>query len=253
MASRKNWAYPMQPRFDSNQWVKVFTIFWLTYIAFNVKSPLTTFFNPRMGSTWRPQDTVIIITGALLYCAISLGGLLWAAAFDGLKQLFAKPRWRDLWFVVAYGGLQLLFNAAGTYLASFVPTTFGENLTGTLAAAQFDSLSGFWTATVANFFSTFSSQVIAILIFLYLIQSLLPRFKTAWLGWTVVYGLTCILAGALATTADNSQLLQNILVYGFGQLPLLWAYRRSRNVLVPVLALVIFDRLLIFLLFAIGL
>jgi len=202
---------------------------------------------------WRAQDTWIIIGGAILYCAISLGGLFWAAGFEGFKQLFAKPRWRDLWYIVAYGSLQLIFNAFGTFLASFVPTTFGENLTDTLGAAQFDSLAGFWTATVANFFSTFSSQIIAVLIFLCLIQYLLPQIKTPWLGWTVVYTLTCLLVGALATTADNSQLVQNILVYGLGQLPLLWAYRRSRNVLIPVLALVIFGRLLIFLLLILGL
>lgn len=257
---RKTWPMPFsetQPHFTINEWLRVFAVMWLTYLFINVNNPISNLLfmsGPAFLRHHQPIEIIGIIGLSIGYALLMLIGLYWAGRTPAVKALFAKPRWRDLWYILAYGALNLIFQSIGNFFGDMIPTQIGVNLNNSLNVSQLDSSVVFWTVTGRQFFLTLGSQLFAVALFLafwqlwhhYLPNK--PRVATV-----LTYVVAAALAGILTTTPENSGILQNMLSAGFAQVPLFWAYRRSRNVLVPTLAAFALNRVLIFVLLLVGL
>jgi hypothetical protein len=62
--------------------------------------------------------------------------------------------------------------------------------------------------------------------------------------------LAALAYAGLMTTPINPNFMQNVWLSGMQAIPMLWAYRHTRNVLVPILGLIILNRAFIALLIA---
>ncbi|HHX70636.1 MAG: hypothetical protein WAO56_11465 [Miniphocaeibacter sp.] len=230
-------------RLTINEWIKFFSVVWLTYLLLNTINPITKIIAKAEANLLFESgiiDIVIILLTGVIYLFLILLGLVWASGFNGLKGLFAKPRLRNIWYIIAYGILFIIFTNLGNILSEFIPYSFEIDITNTLEAAQLESTALFIITSVYYFFIYFAHQIINVMIFLAMYQ-LIGNFLQKHRGVLMFFTYICssVIAGALTTTPVNGFLLQNIIVGGLGQIPLYWAYRRSRNVLIPTIAIFI--------------
>lgn len=242
----KDWPYIFSEtnnKLTINEWIKAFSIMWLAYLLLNTINPITKIIAKAEANLLFESgiiDIVIILLTGIIYLFLIMLAVVWASGFNGLRGLFAKPRVGDIWYIIVYGFLFIIFTNLGNILAEFLPYSFEIDITNTLEAAQFESIALFIITSIYYFFIYFAHQIINIMVFLAMYQ-LLRKFlqKHKKLLVVLTYLFSSIIAGALTTTPVNGFLLQNILVGGLGQIPLYWAYRKSRNILIPTMSIFI--------------
>lgn len=247
--SRKEWPFPFTqsaPIFDIDNWIKAFSVMWLTYLLFNTNNPLSNYLNPfglQHQDDLSLKTTVLVIFGGILYTLLVVAGIHWAGGFSGLHKLFAKFRLKDCWFIFYYGLLHILFQIVGNYLTAYLPIRFDVESSNTLDEAQLQSLDVLLPNSIREFFLIFGAMLINIVVFLAAYQFFQKHMsKHPKLAMGMTYFISCLIAGGLSTTPINAHLFLNILSGGLAQLPLYWAYMRSRNVLVPTVATFLVNR-----------
>ncbi|EPC59006.1 hypothetical protein Lpp123_00969 [Lacticaseibacillus paracasei subsp. paracasei Lpp123] len=243
LAKRKQWPVPFsqtEPHFTFNNWLKFFSVVLFAYLLFYTRNPIGGFFN-MSGTTFlnvaNGWTRAVVVFGGVLYCAIIFAGAVWAAGWDGLSQLFASFRWRDIWYVFAYGILYLIATTLGGILGDLVPIRFGVDFVNTLEAAQFGNLGAFSLISFRAFFMTLATQLTAVMIFL-ASQQLFSRLATKHRRWALflTYLLALAVTAVVTTTPLAPHVFVNIASGLVAQLPLYWVYRRSRNILVVTLS-----------------
>ena len=154
-----------------------------------------------------------------------------------LESAFASFRWRDIWYVFAYGILYLIATTLGGILGDLVPIRFGVDFVNTLEAAQFGNLGAFSLISFRAFFMTLATQLTAVMIFL-ASQQLFSRLAIKHRRWTLflTYLLALAVTAVVTTTPLAPHVFVNIASGLVAQLPLYWVYRRSRNILVVTLS-----------------
>ncbi|GAF39002.1 hypothetical protein FC83_GL001639 [Agrilactobacillus composti DSM 18527 = JCM 14202] len=258
-SKRKKWPslFSETPlKLTINDWIKAFSVMWLTYLLFNTKNPFANSLNVS-GTTFITSATaglqILIVLSGLIYFGLICLGVFWAVGIKGFQQLFARARFRDVWYVIGYGVLFSVFQSMGTGLSEIIPVNYNVDLVNTLQAAQLTSWSAFAFIGIHSFFYLLGNQIIAIMIFLAIYQAVhhvLPKHRRWAMFFT--YLIAAILVGALSTTPANAHLARNVIAGGIAQLPLFWAYRRSRNVLVVTLAAFLINQLVIALIVWVG-
>ncbi|QQK08573.1 hypothetical protein [Miniphocaeibacter halophilus] len=227
-------------RLTINQWIKVFSVMWLTYLLFNTINPITKIIARAEANLLFDSgisDIVIILLTGFVYLSLITLGVVWASGFHGLKRLFAKPRLGNIWYIILYGLLFIIFTNIGNIIAEFIPYSFEIDITNTLEAAQFESIALFIITSIYYFFIYFAHQIINIMIFFAMYQllcKLIPKNKKIIMFLTYIF--SSIIAGALTTTPVNGFVFHNILIGGLGQIPLYWAFRKSKNILIPTIS-----------------
>lgn len=247
-----------EPVGDINAWIKILATIWFIYLLFNTKNPLSIYFTPSLTEFQMHGSLgldIRVIAAGLLFLGLVLGSVWWAFGGLGVRGLFPQWRVRDTFLTLWYGLLTLIFNGIGRLFADFVQAHYVDNSSSALDIGEMASWHNYWIVTV-RYILMMAGQVIAlILIFLALYQlgkRFLPQNKR------FIPELTKFLANILAalayaglmTTPINPNFMQNVWLSGMQAIPMLWAYRHTRNVLVPILGLIILNRAFIALLIA---
>lgn len=238
------------PILDVNNWIKIFSVMWLTYLLFNTNNPLSDLLNPSGVSQMDTLDfksSMLIIGGGLLYASLISFGIIWGGRVAVLKKLFKKFHWYDLLLIVWYSALYIVFQVTGNYLTAYLPATFDVDAAQTLDGVQLQTLDVLIPASIRMFFIVLGNTLISICLFLALYQLSKHYLKDhRWIRIILTYSIACLIAGALTTTPINAHLILNMITGGLAQLPLYWAYRRTRNVWIPFFSSYLVNRLIIF-------
>lgn len=249
-----------EPIADVNAWIKVLAAIWFIYLLFNTKNPIGTLFTPSLAE-FRMHGSlgldIRLIFAGVLFLALVLGSVWWAFGSTGVRRLFPRLRVRDGFLMLWYGLLNFLLKAVGSIIGGTVHGKYVEDNASALDLGELDSWHNFWVVTGRDFFM-FAGQVIALILFflvLYQIgKKVLPQDRRFFRGLTkaLAYLLAAAAYAALMTTPVAPNFGQNLWGFGLPALPLLAGYRRTRNVLVPIIGLFIFDRALVILLLAVS-
>lgn len=238
-SSRKSLPWPFAPRLTLNQWLRFFAAAWVAYLLFNTNNPLAQvlFLTKQAYLHTTPWLAALkVIGGGAIYAAIIFAGLWWAGGRGAFRQLFPRIRWRDFGIYCGYGLLYPVFGILGHVATIFVATGPSANIKESLASWQQYSWPAYRLMSWQGVFTTTANVLVTLMIFLAIIQMLDGRMQhhPHWRN-LCVYLITGVLAGAFATTLSSPDLWSNVVVTIFTQLPLLWSYRRSRNLGVPAL------------------
>lgn len=244
-------------RFTSNQWIKVFAVFWLCYLTFNTKNPVSQLLTVSK-STFSAHDTLLvnalILMLGVVYCAVIFGGSIWGIGLQKVRELFTGFRVRHIFSIIGTFFLSYFFLLMGSLLSTAVPMTSTIDTSNTIEIAQIESWKAFWLLSVGKFFTTIAMQLVAVLLFSLLLTTGMKYFSKH--KKVIVFGtyvISCAVIGALATTATNPGVFNNMAVYGMMQIPLFWSYRRSNTLIVPILASFAVDRVAILLMILLSL
>lgn len=238
-SSRKGWTLPFTPQFTVNQWLRFFAATWTAYLLFNTDNPLARllFLTKEAYLHTSPWLAAMkVIGGGILYAGLIFGGLWWAGGRSALRQLLPQLRWRDLGIFCWYAALYPLFGILGRIATVLTANGPSADLNASLVGWQQHSWSAYQLMSVQSLFTTTANVVVVLMLFLAVNQVLDARMPghPHWRS-LCVYLLTGVLAGALTTTPLAPGLGINVLTVTLAQLPLLWSYRRSRNLVVPAL------------------
>ncbi len=249
--NRKNWPslFAEEPfKLDINNWIKIFAIIWIMYLIMNTINPITKIVNNaelNLLTGGNFIDTTIILLKNILYFTILSLGVIWVAGIEGYKKLYQKFRFVDILLVFFYSILYIIFIGAGAILIEFIPNNLGIEANSILETVQYISFGKNNIVGIYELFLVATEQLSSILIFLGVYSIVLSKLaKRPKLGVVVVYLVSSIITGALMTTPVNRGLINNIIMYGIGQIPLFFAYRRTRNILIPIFVVFILNRIL---------
>ncbi|MCI1913212.1 hypothetical protein [Schleiferilactobacillus perolens] len=239
-----------QPIATINEWIKVLATIWLIYLLFNTKNPLSIYFTPSV-TEFRMHGSLgldlRLIGAGLLFLGLVLASAWWAFGKAGIVKLFPRWRVRDGFMTFGYGLLTWLFFLIGNIFADFVHAKYFVNTDSALDLGQFDSWSNYWVVT-ARYVPMMIGQILAlILIFLALYQigrHVIPQTSRFLRGLTtfLIYVVAAVAYAGIMTTPLNPNFAQNVWINGMMAIPMLWAYRRTRNVLVPMIGVIVLER-----------
>lgn len=244
-------------QFTSNQWIKVFAVFWLCYLTFNTKNPVSQMLTVSK-STFSSNDTffvnALVLMLGVIYCAVVFSGSIWGIGLKKVRELFVGFRVRHIFTIIGTFFLSYFFLLIGSLLSTVVPMTSTIETSNTIEIAQIESWKAFWLLSVGKFFTTIAMQLVAVLLFSLLLTTGMKYLaKHQRIVVCGTYVISSAVIGALATTATNPGVFTNMAVYGMMQIPLFWSYRRSNTLVVPILASFAVDRVAILLMILLSL
>lgn len=249
-SKKESLLYNSSIKFGINEWVKILSLIWISYLIFNTKNPFVKIINTVKDKLLEDPSVInffIIIVSSMLYLFLILLGVFWAVGLEGIKGIIGKIRPIHLWYGILFGILYILFSFIGIFLSSFIPYNFGLEYTNTLDIIQYTSLKSFILITINNIILIIGNELSYILVFLAIYQlfkKILPNNKV-YLALSYIVG--GIFAGVLSTTAYSPYIIHNIVEIGISQIPIFISYRKFQNIFVPIFAKYIFLR--IFLIF----
>lgn len=248
VTSRHEWDLRLTERPTADAWVRGACLVLLGFLLLNTKNPLANWLTISAAQVEETGDLNLFwreVLGAGVYVAFFIGACWFIGGRHDLGTLFQRLRWRDIGITLGYGllyfalvlvaGMAALFLPASWELAS-TPASALAWLSGGAALATF--LQG-WLYALAN-------QVVVVFVWLGFNQAMQRRSPTHAVAWRRVGMIVAaIVAGLLALTAAEPQPARAFLVAFCGELPLLLAYRRSRNVLIPAVIVAVIHILVV--------
>lgn len=243
--------YNSSIKFTINEWIKVYSIIWIMYLVFNTKNPIMNFLNTIKNKLLDESKMiyfVILFLSAFLYLFFILFGVYWAGGKEAVKSLFGKMKWVYILYLLGFGTLYIIFLIFSNQISSYIPYGVGVDYTDALFLFQYKSLPSFVIVTIHNFIFNLCSEICYVLIFLgmyQLFRRIFPKSKVIFLIFTYIVG--AVFVGILYTTPYSPYIVHNILELGIPQIILFVAYRKSHNVLFPVLVKTLSIMIFIFL------
>lgn len=96
---------------------------------------------------------------------------------------------------------------------NIIPTLHSYNLDASLENILPYEIHGYWVQFIRELFTNLGTQMIILLVFIYLLTRLMSR-KSSVGRLVLIYVITIIISGGLTTTGTDPYLLRNIFTTG---------------------------------------
>jgi hypothetical protein len=218
-------------RLNKLNWLPFLCCSWLLYLFFNTKNPINNFFaiqNPIQLDSGQFSDTFVLLSGPIIYCAIA--GLIMYLCFKAnLEVLISRISCRTVWLGLGMTVIRILLSILGIVFENIIPTFHSYNLDASLENILPYEIHGYWVQFIRELFTNLGTQMIILLVFIYLLTRLMSR-KSSVGRLVLIYVITIIISGGLTTTGTDPYLLRNIFTTGIAEIPMLILYQKSHNV-----------------------
>lgn len=248
VSARREWDLRLAERPTADAWVRGACLVLLGFLLLNTKNPLANWLTISAAQVEETGDFNLFWRGVLgsgVYCLIFIGACWFIGGRHDLGELFQRLRWRDLGITLVDGILYFALVLVAGMVALFLPANW--ELASTPASALAWLNGGAALATfLQGLLYALANQVVVVFVWLGFNQAMQRRSPSHAVAWRRLGMLVAaIVAGLLALTAEEPQMSRAFLVAFGGEFPLLLAYRRSRNVLIPAVIVAVVHLLVV--------